>query len=298
MCGIYGWQWRKGKEPNRNTRALLATALGVLNDQRGGHSWGWLGDGQIARGLGHVLPHAHRAHEFNQCMAHTRWGTTGAHTVANAHPFEIGDLIGAHNGVLYNHAALNALYKRNFEVDSQHIFQHIVDDVPLDDIVGYGTIEFVRRDEPDVVYLCRLNSSGQLAVAETEHGMVWSSDRGHLEQVLDALGLKYHFMSVEPTNLHYARGGELFVSEATLSVTDRVSTGAAGWRGHFDPTDDVFDLRDDYARTTVDDEPDTDADTTCLACGSRFWNYDKRTIDFCDTCDAAIERESMRDEVK
>jgi len=58
----------------------------------------------------------------NLLIGHVRAKTVGNNTVANAHPFEYGDLVGAHNGSLTNHLALIRQYgfkMTNYDVDSQ-----------------------------------------------------------------------------------------------------------------------------------------------------------------------------------
>lgn len=58
-------------------------------------------------------------------MGHNRAATKGAVSVANAHPFEHGDIILAHNGTLRGRDGLS---KRHFTVDSEHIAHTISED--------------------------------------------------------------------------------------------------------------------------------------------------------------------------
>lgn len=60
----------------------------------------------------------------NVCLiGHNRYATVGAVNNVTAHPFECGDLIGAHNGTLKTRYNLND-YK-DFEVDSENIYHHM-----------------------------------------------------------------------------------------------------------------------------------------------------------------------------
>lgn len=55
-------------------------------------------------------------------IAHVRAKTVGANSVDNAHPFEYGNVVLAHNGTLENHLELAKMYSfdsKNFPVDSQ-----------------------------------------------------------------------------------------------------------------------------------------------------------------------------------
>ena len=170
MCGIYGWQWGN-KAPADEQRTILAVMLGVKNDERGGHSYGWWADGRIRRGQGNVAPAARVLAHATAAMAHTRYGTHGEKNIANAHPFEVNAgkevLVGAHNGVLQNHDGMNSRWGRKFAVDSQHIFQHLVENKPLTDIEGYGTIEYVNLAKPSRIYICRLTNDGVLSVRQS-----------------------------------------------------------------------------------------------------------------------------------
>lgn len=70
--------------------------------------------------------------EFEDCikktnmvlMGHNRWATKGAITAENAHPFQVGRIIGTHNGTLSGQWRLPD-YK-NFESDSHNLF-HAID---------------------------------------------------------------------------------------------------------------------------------------------------------------------------
>ena len=56
-------------------------------------------------------------------LGHNRQATTGKITRANAHPFDTGKLIGAHNGTLLNKHTLSDHWK--FDVDSENLYHHM-----------------------------------------------------------------------------------------------------------------------------------------------------------------------------
>jgi hypothetical protein len=109
--------------------------------------------------------------------------------VKNAHPFRREGVILAHNGVIRNHSELNFKYSRAFDVDSQHLLAHILEEKPLDELEGYGTIEFSREREPGSIFLAQMTKDGALAVVRTKYGVIWSSTKAHLLAGVMAAGL-------------------------------------------------------------------------------------------------------------
>jgi hypothetical protein len=234
MCGIYGWNYPKGKV-GIERRAMVAAILAIANDTRGGDSWGFYDRNNLIKGLGDISQVAVKTVKSDLIMAHTRKATTGSITTENAHPFDIGNIIGAHNGIIQNHTELNAKYKREFQVDSMHLFGHINDGLPFSDIYGYGAIEFIRKDEKDVVYLCKLQA-GDLSIVglgenpDNYHGVVWSSNGNHLTQALETAGIKHFDFKVDTGKVYRIQNGKLFFAlkdgkEVTMALGTRTEYG-------------------------------------------------------------------------
>ena len=108
-------------------------------------------------------------------MGHNRSATRGAVSIANAHPFEFEDVIGAHNGTLRSTVTLDG--HNQFNVDSEVLFHHMdvngVDDT-IEKVDGAfaltwydklsKTFNFVRNSERPLCYT-KIEDGKILAVA-------------------------------------------------------------------------------------------------------------------------------------
>ena len=270
MCGIFGWQWKKDKMPSYAQRAVLAVMLAVGNDKRGGHSWGvWTPSG-VRRALGKAAPRLRPFASESMLFGHTRYATHGSTSKKNAHPFTVSlpdghKLTGAHNGIIYNHYELNKKYERKFEVDSQHIFKHLAEELPLTELTGYGTAQYARTDSPERIYLAKLTAGGELSVVETMHGLVWSSDYNHLELALECAGVEeIDVYKLEAGIRYFAEAGEFWKesSEPVMAInpsakTDKRTSGGdtkyGWWRGGSVESTQLWDMWDEEKGKWKDD---------------------------------------------
>lgn len=169
MCGLLGWYLpHDGLDPM--ARVMMADKLIRETSKLGRDSWGYLATTptgpMVARGLGSmdrgVRPEA--VAQFDLFLGHTRASTTGEITLKNAHPFRINDIIGAHNGIIYNHDELNTKYKgRHAAVDSKHIFHHLSEKRPLSELEGWGAVWYTKWSDQRRIYLFK-TQSGRLTI--------------------------------------------------------------------------------------------------------------------------------------
>lgn len=124
-------------------------------------------------------------------IGHNRWATVGAINAQNAHPFEHGHIIGAHNGTLRNQRLL--LDSSDFEVDSDNLYYHI-SEKGLDDALMHTngafalswydkkekSLNFIRNDERPLHYL--ITADGK--------GILWASEVFMLQQAIVHAGIK------------------------------------------------------------------------------------------------------------
>lgn len=255
MCGIFGWIYRADTIVSDTQKTIIAAILSYGNDSRGGNSWGYAAISEaeeneivILRGLGNLSPQSQELWRYAQIMAHCRLATTGNISIENSHPFEIGGIIGAHNGIIYNHEELNANHNRKFNVDSMHLFAHLSEARPMEELQGYGSIEWINRKNPHSVKLCKMNN-GSLAIFaiqidDHKEAVLWSSDSEHLEIALNVAGFKtsdYFKYKIDDNRLYFTETNEegpgLFYTDQMI----KISQSKYSYNRYFDDLEDRYE---------------------------------------------------------
>ncbi len=173
MCGIYGI----AKSPTPYTNKQLKVVKKVLremavdSESRGAHSSGIAKVGANTRIYKSLLPSSKfvDTKEYHDAvrslktdsyilLGHTRFATEGAIVKSNAHPFKVGDVVGAHNGCVYNISEMQSKLDKQCPVDSQLIFKSLNDNDNIQEAVqnfdADFALSFVKKN-PMKLYLTR-----------------------------------------------------------------------------------------------------------------------------------------------
>ena len=218
MCGIYGI----AKSPTPYTQSQYDTTrkvlreVATLSETRGAHSSGIAQVGADTRLHKSLLPSSKfidtkeysravkslKSNDNNILLGHTRFATEGAIIKSNAHPFKVGDVIGAHNGCVYNIAEMQATLDKQCPVDSQLIFKAINDNDNISnafkDFDSDFALSFVKKN-PNILYLCReSNRPLYVAYVKSLKTLFYASDDDFLQAAFD----KYNVAETEIVSLN------------------------------------------------------------------------------------------------
>jgi predicted glutamine amidotransferase len=249
MCGIYGYRARKGVVLTTYESTVLSTVLAREMESRGRDSWGGVvfeGEhAEIYKGLGKVTYSAHQflraASNAQTILAHTRAATVGKISKDNSHPFLIGDVLGVHNGSIYNYEELNKKYNRNFEVDSQQIFAHLNDALDLSEVEGHGTFFFSKATELwQNLYVAR-TMGGSLFLARYYRDSdkkepfvtVWASEDRGVKAAADMIGAYYSEVEIKAEKLYkIGEDGEIYDIHEPFTLKSRIVSSNACWNNY------------------------------------------------------------------
>jgi len=159
MCGLFGFS---GKTPCNKKYMQLGIIWNSL--ERGEDSTGIYSPinglkKSLTKGSHYVL---HDENDFKTdkvMIAHVRAKTIGLATVENAHPFERGNYILAHNGTLTNHKDLISKYElteSEYNVDSDVVCGCIAKNNNFDvikEIAGAAAFIIHDKTKPDLLYV-------------------------------------------------------------------------------------------------------------------------------------------------
>lgn len=124
-------------------------------------------------------------------IGHNRFATQGAVNKANAHPFELNTLVGAHNGTLNNKWELAD--HKDFTVDSENLYHHM-EKHGLEHLMGVirgaWSLTWWNKDEETLNFLRNKERPMFITFDETETSMYWASESWMLDVALARQGVK------------------------------------------------------------------------------------------------------------
>jgi hypothetical protein len=131
-----------------------------------------------------------RAKDASMVIGHTRLGTMGANENRNAHPFKEGNVIGTHNGMVYNYSELDSALDghKPLRVDSQVIFRLLSEIMPDGKLITealpmiQGSLALAWHDvrDPGGLWLFKHNNPLSMAFVSSAKTAYWSSEYEHL----------------------------------------------------------------------------------------------------------------------
>lgn len=209
MCGIVGVVYGPdGSVAERITPATAAKSMFTNVEHRGKDAFGWMhntGSGKIqlrkwaqpaTKGL-HKLEAAHRhgiPDKTDWWIGHVRLATHGTPNYThNNHPIVHGNIMGVHNGMVYNYTKVLRDTGRQYpkaDVDSEALFAAIdkygiVDG--LDKIDSLAALVFVDKRDPTTIYLATCDAN-PLIVARSKQGATYFASESW---ILDKLELEW-----------------------------------------------------------------------------------------------------------
>jgi glucosamine 6-phosphate synthetase-like amidotransferase/phosphosugar isomerase protein len=208
MCGIYGI----AKSPTPYTNKQLKVVKKVLremavdSESRGAHSSGIAKVGANTRIYKSLLPSSKfvDTKEYHDAVSslktdsyillgHTRFATEGAIVKSNAHPFRVGDVVGAHNGCVYNISEMQTKLDKQCPVDSQLIFKSLNDNDNIQEAVqnfdADFALSFVKKN-PMKLYLTREeNRPLYVAYVPSLKTLFYASENSFVEDALVMNGI-------------------------------------------------------------------------------------------------------------
>lgn len=192
----------------------------------------------------------------NLLIGHVRAKTVGHNTVDNAHPFEYGDLVGAHNGSLTNHLSLIRQYGFNtdsYNVDSQVLISALNENLKnnnSDDFKVLGEYEgaaalLVYNKKEDVLYV--MHDKNRPLFYGYDNGNMYISS---IKETLESVGC-IDCKAFPINTVHIIKEGEILHTIAynpyVAKITTPIKWAASRKDFRYDSKGNLMFLDNDYS---------------------------------------------------
>lgn len=230
MCRLFGISY--GDTPENVPTSTIAAVLFTHLTSGGKHAYGWFqsdtkevwwekhyGRADTEQAFDTISGYAEREGmdegDTEFFVGHTRYATTGRpEHMPNNHPIVHGNIIGVHNGKVYNY---NRILKKTgredptSEVDSEAIFAAVN---------RYGRVKglsklvtdmvsvFVDTRRPDRFYIARSNGRPCVFGFTTKGNLIFASEQRALEALWPMVRFT-HFSEMLPNRLITVKGGKI-----------------------------------------------------------------------------------------
>ena len=146
----------------------------------------------------------------NAIIGHTRYATQGSpKNNRNNHPIRCGNIIGTHNGALWNDTELSHKFDLSTEsqVDSEVLFRLLDKSDSIDDFVdsklplanGNLSLVWTDLDEPNIIYLIKGNKPLEMVFLPKQQAIIYAS---HLHYITDHIDVKYEIINTKENTLY------------------------------------------------------------------------------------------------
>lgn len=220
MCGLAGWFGLRLSDVSRQEELLrlLMRKAQIRGTDSFGLAFGREGRTRVHRGLGPVSiwltkdrKRVRRVASSSIVVGHTRAASRGDVTIGNAHPFRVGEWVGAHNGCLQNSGELMvaAKYAPKGETDSEEALSWLATNEFSKEafraLRGWYAMTVLKADTSEL--LIAVDARTPFAIAEVPGGgVVWHSLAIALESSLRAVGIDAEVQEVKNTILRFPSG--------------------------------------------------------------------------------------------